>query len=72
MNRLGEMGQTPERSSRYFSRDGYWYYTTREGIQIGPFDSEHEAQEGVSDFIDFVTHADTTIIETLSKYRPAA
>lgn len=72
MNRQGEMGQTPERTRRYFNKNAYWYYTTREGIEIGPFDSAHEAQEGVSDFIDFVTHADHNVIQTLSRYCPAA
>jgi hypothetical protein len=27
----------------YF-RDGSWWFTTRESIEVGPYDSEHEAE----------------------------
>lgn len=72
MNRTGETFAVPVRSIRYFEKDGYWYYSTREGVDIGPFDTVHEAERGVSDFIDFIMHAEPEIIASIEKYRRAA
>ena len=72
MNRTGEQLDVPTRCSRYFEKAGYWYYTTREGVDIGPFDTLHEAERGVSDFIDFVLHAEPEVIATLERYGRAA
>ncbi len=72
MNRTGEAGNCPNRSQRFFKKADYWYYSTREGVDIGPFDSLSEAETGVSDFIDFILHAEPSVIETLEKYGRAA
>ncbi len=72
MNRTGENCELPMRQSRFFETDGYWYYNTREGVAIGPFDSMSEAETGVSDFIDFIMHAEPSVSETLAKYARAA
>jgi hypothetical protein len=72
MNRTGEHSAIPSRESRYFDKDGYWYYKTREGVEIGPFDSLHEAEHGVSDFIDFIMHAEPEVRASLEKYARAA
>lgn len=68
MNRRGENGLTPERNKRFFEQSGYWYYSTREGIDIGPFDSYGEAQVGASQFIDFITHAEPHVVRALQQY----
>jgi len=70
MNRISDTNaEFPNRdSSRFFQSEGYWYYNTREGVAIGPFDSISEAETGVSDFIDFIQHAEPSISETLAKY----
>lgn len=72
MNRFGEMGDMPERNKRFFQRSGYWYYATREGIDIGPFDSVHEAEAGASAFIDFILHAEPDVRRSLDTYRREA
>lgn len=73
MNRNGEDGVTlPNRNSRYFQKGNYWYYSTREGVDIGPFDSLSEAETGASDFIDFIIHAEPSIVQTLARYGRAA
>ncbi|WP_096087021.1 DUF6316 family protein [Agaribacterium haliotis] len=73
MNRIGEQHDiSPKRSSRFFQEEGYWYYNTREGVAIGPFDTLCEAETGVSDFIDFVLHAGPSVSQTLSNYAPSA
>jgi len=68
-NRLGEEGETPSRTQRYYQQDNYWYYTTREGVNIGPFDSLADAESGVRDFIDYVASAEDSEIEALARYR---
>lgn len=69
MNRKGDTEDYSNRErSRFFESEGYWYYNTREGVAIGPFDSQSEAETGVSDFIDFIRHAEPSVSETLAKY----
>lgn len=72
MNRIGEAGHRPIRKSRFFEVDGYWYYGTRERVNIGPFDSLHAAERGASAFIEFVMHAEPDVVESLKVYGTAA
>ena len=73
MNRIGDTETFSNREgSRFFESEGYWYYNTREGVAIGPFDSLSEAETGVSDFIDFIRHAEPSVSETLAKYASRA
>ncbi len=65
MNRFGERGETPNRADRVFQKDSYWYYRTREGVNIGPFDSRQDASNGVVEFIDFVSSANPKALQTL-------
>ena len=44
-----------ERKSRYFCREGLWFFATREGIDIGPFDTQQEAIEGARVFLEFIS-----------------
>ena len=34
-----------------------WYFKTREGVLVGSFASEREAENGVQDFVDFMVTA---------------
>ena len=70
-HRTGEAGPIPERNGRFLKQNGYWYYSTREGVDIGPFDSREEAEIGVGEFIDFICAADPKIREALEQYRAA-
>ena len=63
-NRAGEAGGLPVRSDRFFSSQGEWFFSTREGVPIGPFDDKEEARSGLGDFIEFMTLAEP---KTLSK-----
>ena len=49
--RSGEIGTVPFRTGRYFSANGGWYFCTREGEEVGPFDSRAEAQAGLSAYL---------------------
>ena len=66
-NRPGEQGPIPGRSERIFQKQEYFYYRTREGIDIGPFDTEADAIRGVQDFVNFLLD-DPHSAETLSYY----
>lgn len=68
MNRNGENGNYPERSPRFFEQQAYWYYNTREGINIGPFDCLGDAEQGASDFISFISTANDSVLDTLKNY----
>ncbi len=63
-NREGEMGTTPVRSDRFFAAQGEWFFSTREGAPIGPFEDKEEARKGLDDFIEFMSLAEP---KTLSK-----
>jgi hypothetical protein len=64
-NRTGEGGSTPLRSDRFFSAQGEWYFSTREGAPIGPFEDKYEARKGLNDFIEFMSLAEPTTLSRL-------
>jgi hypothetical protein len=72
MNRTGESGSMPDRQNRFFQQYDYWYYRTREGISIGPFDTVAEAQRGAAEFIDYVVNQNPNFLGVLSLYKAAA
>lgn len=70
-NRAGENGNVPVRHGRFLQKEGYWYYTTREGVDIGPFDNRGDAEVGVGEFIDFICASEPKILAALKQYRAA-
>ena len=70
-NRNGENGNIPDRSGRFVEKSGYWYYMTREGVDIGPFDSRADAEIGVGEFIDFICASAPDAAKIIEKYRAA-
>lgn len=51
--RRGESGQTTYyRTDRFFSEQGAWFAKTREGDELGPFDSKAEAKEALDVHIE--------------------
>ncbi|HEX7762875.1 MAG TPA: DUF6316 family protein [Cellvibrio sp.] len=70
-NRAGEQGSVPTRQGRYIQKEGYWYYTTREGVDIGPFDSRTDAEVGVGEFIEFIQASEPKVSDVLKQYRAA-
>lgn len=71
-NRHGENGRVPPRNDRFFQTDEYWYYQTREGVDIGPFDSLDDAAHGADEFVDFICGVEPGFLRTLEQYRPRA
>jgi hypothetical protein len=67
--RAGELGQPPIfRSNRFFAQENYWYFRTREGLDIGPFDSLSYAKEGLNGFLSFLQQAHNDVVTKITKY----
>ena len=45
-NREGEVQQSWFRNNRFYSVKGKYFFSTREGVDHGPFDSLDEANDG--------------------------
>lgn len=56
--REGEELQSWLRSSRFYSLDGGWYFTTREGIDFGPFPDRNEARKELENYISSTAAGD--------------
>lgn len=53
--RTGDEGSTTYyRTDRYYSEMGAWYAKTREGDELGPFDSKLEAKEALQAHIEIM------------------
>lgn len=63
-NRNGEDGIVPIRTDRFFAVNNAWYFATREGASIGPFDDKSEAQKGLNDFLDFIQLAEPRVLSS--------
>ena len=59
--RNGENRSSSMRTDRYFSVASDWYFSTREGSCIGPYESKREAEAGLKDFIDFLIVAEPVV-----------
>ena len=68
MSRKEEAGNVPVRSDRLFTQHNYWYFRTREGMDIGPFDSISEAIDGINGFMDFLTTSEPEVVTRVTKY----
>lgn len=58
MLRKGESGVIPFRSGRFFNVETKWYFTSREGLDHGPFDSKYDAEVSLNVFVQNVVHVD--------------
>jgi len=65
----GEMTSAlPSRSERFFKLADDWYFTTRENVTMGPFESLELAQHGVASFISFIQLAPSKLVEVFKGY----
>ena len=58
--RANDLPETPGsrfRSERFFKLSNYWFFGTREGATMGPFDSLELAQYGIDEYVSFVASA---------------
>jgi hypothetical protein len=61
-------GHVPIRSDRLFCQSDYWYFKTREGMDIGPYDNMELAKKGIQDFTDFLNTAEPDMVNRISQY----
>lgn len=57
--RAGEAPEVRFRSDRFFTVDGLWYFATREGIDVGPFDSRQMAETEAARLIELLAQCST-------------
>lgn len=63
-HRTGEVRERlPVRSERFFNLHNYWFFATREGAAVGPYDSKAQAVEGVKNYIEFATRAEPSSLQ---------
>lgn len=58
--------EIPNRGSRCFKLDNSWYFTTREGFSMGPYDSYELAEQGTRDYVAFVSKAEPHMLKLLT------
>ena len=51
-SRLGESSGKHARSDRFERRDKYWYFQTREGLSVGPFEKRSDAEYALLYFVE--------------------
>jgi hypothetical protein len=39
------------RADRFHRSDGYWYFVTREGVNMGPFESKQRAEAELANYL---------------------
>lgn len=66
--RANESGEVPIRTHRFFEQESYWYFRTREGLDIGPFDNLVGAQEGLDGFLGFLQQAHNDVVTKITRY----
>ena len=64
--------KVPHRGDRFFKLANNWYFTTREGFSMGPYDSHELAEKGTGDYISFVQHAAPHVLKLLIPNTQAA
>lgn len=57
----------PDRSDRVFQKGAFWYFHTRENVQIGPFESHDLALKGANDYVGFAMDASPDRLDALTK-----
>jgi hypothetical protein len=60
-------GKATDRSDRVFQKGTFWYFHTRENVQIGPFESHELALKGANDYVGFAMDATPDLLDTLTK-----
>ena len=50
--RDGEQQSNKSRTDRFQKKDDMWYFKTREGFEVGPFQSKSEAQYALLFFVE--------------------
>lgn len=66
MNRKTDPGNVrPIRGGRYFKLHDFWFFATREGATIGPYDTREQAVMGTMEFIRYIQNAPAAALKLL-------
>lgn len=55
------------RGGRYFKLHDYWFFATREGATVGPYDTREGAVQGTNDYIQFIQQAPASVMKVLHR-----
>ena len=56
MNRVTDRDQKVRfRANRFHNSNGYWYFVSREGINVGPFESKKGAETELGNYLEATT-----------------
>ncbi|MGB5324136.1 MAG: DUF6316 family protein [Pseudomonadales bacterium] len=64
-HRKGEAGPIPSRCERFYSLRSEWFFATREGASVGPYETMESASMGLDDYLDFMALAKPRVREKL-------
>lgn len=53
------------RGDRYFKLHDYWFFGTREGATVGPYDTKEHALKGTREYIEFIERAPQSVFKIL-------
>ena len=53
--------------NRYYKFQNEWYFYTREGEILGPYHDKFSAKQGVSDYLEFLSLASSTVLQQYFK-----
>jgi len=68
MLREGEsVSSIPIRGDRFFNLHNYWFFATREGAAVGPYDTKEHAIQGAQSFIEFARQADNSTMQLFTQ-----
>ena len=71
-NERASSSKVPHRGDRFFKLADNWYFTTREGFSMGPYESHELAESGTGDYISFIEHAAPHVLKLLIPNTQAA
>lgn len=57
----------PIRSGRFFKLANYWFFATREGPAMGPYDALEQARDAVGDYVEFINSASPRVLNLFTK-----
>ncbi len=60
-----------DRTGRFFTRSGQWYFKTREGLDYGPYATRIECRYAYQEFIDVVS-SQSELVTAPIDYRSTA
>jgi len=67
--RLGENAPPPLRSPRLRQKNGFWYFNTREGVELGPYFSPEESEKAVAEFVRFAEKLSSPVVKDFIRYQ---